>query len=138
MIKEPSFSDLGAADPTTEEFWQACAKGCLTVQRCNGCGSHQFYPRRHCLGCEGSDLEMVVSTGEGTIYSLTTVRIPVTDELPPPYLLALVDLDEGPRLLTNIDATAASIGDRVTVAWRARHGLPPLPVFTLATTELQR
>ena len=52
--------------------------------------------------------------------------------LTPPYLLALVDVDEGPRLLTNIDAAAASIGDRVIVAWRARDGLPPLPVFTLA------
>ncbi len=77
---------------------------------------------------------MVPSAGQGTIYSLTTVRIPVTEELPPPYLLALVDLDEGPRLLTNIDAASAGIGDRVTVAWRARDGLPPLPVFTLATT----
>lgn len=76
---------------------------------------------------------MVASAGEGTIYSLTTVRIPVTEELPPPYLLALVDLDEGPRLLTNIDAATASIGARVSVAWRSREGLPPLPVFTLST-----
>src|SRR5690606_3891559 len=47
-----SYSDLGAADPTTEPFWQACAEGRLTVQRCTGCGSHQFYPRPFCLSCE--------------------------------------------------------------------------------------
>jgi uncharacterized OB-fold protein len=124
-----SYSDLGAADPTTEPFWQACAEGRLTVQRCTGCGSHQFYPRPFCLSCEAISLEWVEASGNGTIYSLTTVRMPVTDELPPPYLLALVDLEEGPRLLTNIEAESARIGDRVKVAWRQREGLPPLPVF---------
>lgn len=124
------FSELGAADPTTEPFWRACAEGRLLVQRCRACGAHQFYPRPFCLACQGADLEWTETAGEGTIYSITTVRIPVTDELPPPYLLALVDLDEGPRLLTNIEAPAAAIGDRVTVAWRQRPGgLPPLPVF---------
>ncbi len=126
-----SYSDLGAADPTTEPFWQACAEGRLTVQRCAACGSHQFYPRPFCLSCEATTLEWVEAGGRGTIYSLTTVRIPVTPELPPPYLLALVDLDEGPRLLTNIEAGSASIGDQVEVAWRQREGLPPLPVFAL-------
>jgi uncharacterized OB-fold protein len=72
-------------------------------------------------------------TGAGTIYSLATMRMAVTPELPPPYLLAIVELDEGPRLLTNIVADIASIGDRVSVAWRQREGgLPPLPVFVPA------
>lgn len=124
-----SYSDLGAADPTTEPFWQACTEGRLTVQRCTACGSHQFYPRPFCLSCETTTLEWVEASGSGTIYSLTTVRMPVTDELPPPYLLALVDLDEGPRLLTNVEGQSARIGDRVKVAWRQREGLPPLPVF---------
>jgi uncharacterized OB-fold protein len=128
--RSASYSDLGAADPTTEAFWQACAQGRLTVQRCAACGHHQFYPRPFCLSCESTDQAMVEVSGEGTIYSLTTVRLPVTEELPPPYLLALVDLTEGPRLLTNIEADSASIGDAVIVAWRERgDGLPPLPVF---------
>lgn len=129
MTENLSFSDLGAADPTTEPFWQACVEGRLTVQRCAGCGSHQFYPRPICLSCEATDLEWVDAKGSGTVYSLTTVRMPVSEDLAPPYLLALVDLDEGPRLLTNIEAESAAIGDRVTVAWRPRDGLPPLPVF---------
>ena len=74
-------------------------------------------------------MEWVEAAGTGTIYSVTTVRIPVVDELQPPYFLALVDLDEGPRLLTNIDGDSARIGDRVTLAWRSRNGLPPLPIF---------
>ena len=132
VTEQLSFSDLGAADPTTEPFWRACVQGRLTVQRCMACGGHQFYPRPFCLSCEATTLEWVDASGAGTIYSITTVRIPVSDDLPPPYLLALVDLDEGPRLLTNIVAPSAQIGDRVAIAWRQRAGLPPLPVFTLA------
>lgn len=74
-------------------------------------------------------MEWVEAAGTGVVYSLTTVRIPVVDELKPPYMLALVDLDEGPRLLTNIEGGHASIGDRVILDWRSRDGLPPLPVF---------
>lgn len=132
MTDKINFSDLGAADPTTEAFWQACVAGKLIVQRCTACGAHQFYPRPFCLACESTKLDWAESKGLGTIYSLTTVRMPVTPELPPPYLLALVDLDEGPRLLTNIEAKTAAIGDRVRVAWRPRDGLPPLPIFVPA------
>lgn len=128
---QQSLSDQGIADPTTEPFWQACLERKLMVQKCKSCGHHQFYPRPFCLSCEATSLAWAEVSGSGTIYSLTTIRLPVTDELPPPYLLALVDLDEGPRLLTNIEGEKASIGDRVQVAWRARGDLPPLPVFRL-------
>jgi uncharacterized OB-fold protein len=122
-------SEQGIADPTTEPFWQACLERRLIVQRCSACGHHQFYPRPFCLACEATEVVWVAAKGTGSIYSLTTVRIPVAEELPPPYLLALVDLDEGPRLLTNIEAEAAAIGDRVDLVWRERGELPPLPVF---------
>ena len=124
-----SLSDQGIADPTTEPFWQACFQHRLLIQRCASCGTHQFYPRPFCLNCEATTMEWIESAGTGMVYSLTTVRIPVVDELKPPYILALVDLDEGPRLLTNIEGGDARIGDRVTLAWRSRDGLPPLPVF---------
>jgi len=122
-------ADGGVADPTTEAFWAACRDHRLLVQRCRACGHHQFYPRPLCLACESLDLGWVETKGKGEIYSVTTVRVPVTDELPPPYLLAIVALDEGPRLLTNIEGTTARIGDRVTVGWRERPPLPPLPIF---------
>ena len=58
------------------------------------------------------------------------IRLPVIPDLPPSYQLALVDLDEGVRMLTNIEGETARIGDRVTLHWRDREGgLPPLPVF---------
>ena len=63
------------------------------------------------------------------MYSKTTVRIPVIAEMPPPYVVAVVTLDEGPRLTTNLVGSEPAIGERVSVAWRERAGLPPLPVF---------
>jgi len=123
------------ADPVTEPFWRACAERRLIVQRCAACGAHQFYPRPLCLACESVRVEWVEAAGRGRIYSLATVRVPVVEELKPPYLLALVDLDEGVRLLTNIEGESARIGDRVEVAWRDREGLPPVPVFRLARDD---
>jgi uncharacterized OB-fold protein len=116
-------------DPLTTPFWRAAERRELSVQRCLGCGHHQFPPRPHCVRCGGVELEWRRAGGEGTIYSLTVVRFPVAPELPPPYAVALVELDEGPRLLANLDGPPGPIGARVRVAWREREGLPPLPVF---------
>lgn len=66
------------------------------------------------------------------IHSMTIVRVPVTPELAPPYAVALVELEEGPRLLTNLVGDGLAIGDRVSVEWRERGELPPLPVFSAA------
>ncbi len=125
---------MGAADPSTEPFWTACAERRLIVQRCGTCGTHQHYPRPYCLTCDGRNMTWAHASGRGTIYALTVMRLPVISELPPPYQLALVDLDEGVRMLTNIDGLTARIGDRVTLNWRDRDGgLPPLPVFAVVT-----
>jgi hypothetical protein len=57
------------------------------------------------------------------------VHIRVRDELPPPYQVAVVELDEGPRLLARLVGEPARITDCVTVSWEPRAGLPPLPIF---------
>lgn len=119
-------------DPTTAPFWAAARQHRLVVQRCRSCGHHQFYPRPHCLSCEAAGLDWVEVTGRGTIYALTTTRVQVYPDLAPPYLVALVDLEEGPRLLTNIVTAPCVIGDRVSLTWRARADAPPLPVFERA------
>lgn len=123
---------MGVADPTTEPFWAACAEHRLILQRCSACGTHQHYPRPFCLACDGRAMVWVPAGGVGVVYALTVIRLPVIPELVPPYQLALVDLDEGVRMLTNIEGAAARIGDRVSLRWRARgDGLPPLPVFAV-------
>ena len=116
-------------DPTTEPFWRAAVEHRLVVQRCTSCRTYQFYPRPVCLKCFTLELEWVPVSGRGTVYSKTTVRIPVIEEMTPPYVAAIVELDEGPRLTTNLVGEEAAIGDTVTVSWRDRPGLPPLPVF---------
>ena len=116
-------------DPTTAPFWRAAREHRLIVQRCTACGTHQFYPRPVCLACFSLGLEWVEASGRATVYSKTTVRINVVDELTPPYVVAIVTLDEGPRLTTNLVGDEPAIGDRVSVTWRERADLPPLPVF---------
>ena len=121
--------ELRLADPLMAPYWEAAAEHRLVVQRCSGCGRHQFYPRPFCLACQSDDVVWVEAAGTGTVYSQTTTRLQVLPELPPPYVVALVELDEGPRLVTNIVDGQAAIGERVELAWRDRADGPPLPVF---------
>jgi uncharacterized protein len=119
---------LAVADPTTTAHWEAAREGRLLLQCCGTCGHQQFYPRPFCLACESRHVQWREANGHGRVYSMTTVRIPVTPALVPPYVLALVDLEEGPRLLTNILGDCA-IGDRVRLRWTVQGGLP-VPVFS--------
>lgn len=90
-------------DPDSGEFWGAAHEGRLVVQRCTGCGRHQLYGRSHCVACRG-EVEWVQATGRGSVYSFTVIRQnyarPFRDMVP--YVVALVDLEEGPRVMTNI------------------------------------
>lgn len=95
-------------------YWEAVDQGRLCIQLCGSCERFQFYPRERCLACQASDLEWVEVSGFGSIYSMTMVHS--RDE--EPFYLALVDLDEGPRLLTRIvgsDRRTPDIGDTVAV-----------------------
>jgi hypothetical protein len=125
-------ADVGArwtGDPITAPFWEAARERRLVIQRCRVCGTHQFYPRPYCLACLSDDVKWVEAAGTGTVYSMVTVRIPVIPELAPPYRLAIVELEEGPRIVTNIVGGECRIGDGVRVTWRERKDMPPVPVF---------
>jgi uncharacterized OB-fold protein len=116
-------------DALSAPFWAAAARHELLLQRCSDCGAYQFYPRPFCLACQSDNVAWTPVAGTGTIYSQTTVHIQVLPDLPPPYTVAVVQLDEGPRLTANIVNGETQIGAPVRVTWRARAGLPPLPVF---------
>lgn len=118
---------LATADPTTRQYWTAVSEHRLLVQRCSRCDHHQFYPRPFCLACGSRQVAWQRVSGRGSVYSMTTVHIQVHPQLPPPYVVALVELDEGPRLLTNIVGDCA-IGDVVQVRWDDRGDLV-VPVF---------
>jgi len=104
-------------DPSTRPYWEAALEGRLALQRCNTCAAHQLYPRPFCLACESNDLDWVDAAGFGAVYSVTVNRLHVLPDLEPPYAIALVELDEGPRVMTHVDGDV-QIGDRVAVAWR--------------------
>lgn len=122
-------------DPDTGPFWRAAARHELCFPVCDACGTVVFYPRAHCPRCLGRDLTWQRSAGRGEVYSATTVRSsrdPAFRDLVP-YVLALVDLDEGVRMLTHVladDPDRVRIGARVRVEWQ-RCGETSLPVFRL-------
>jgi uncharacterized OB-fold protein len=113
-VSEPPFDD-----PTTAPFWEAALDGRLVVQRCNACGASQLYPRPFCLACDATDLGWADAAGIGTVYSITVNRLAVQPNLEPPYEVALVDLDEGPRVMTGTHGDGLAIDDRVRLEWRA-------------------
>lgn len=90
----------------TRPFWAAAAEGRLLVPRCRNCDLTIWYPRPFCTDCHGTDLDWVETSGTGVIYSFTITRLGRADERAyqgaAPYVLAYVELDEGPRILTNI------------------------------------
>jgi len=116
-------------DPLSIPFWHGAARRELMVQRCRSCGAHQLFARPFCLACDAAELEWVRSSGFGTVYSMTTVHRQASPDFPVPYVNALVELDEGPRLLTTIVGGPCAIGDRVQVTWKDRAAAPPLPLF---------
>lgn len=119
------------ADPTTDYFWNAAREHILAIQKCANCLLHQFYPRPFCLNCDSDQVEWVEASGVGTVYSRTVIHLPPAPGLglTAPYVAAIVELEEGPRLLTNLTSEECAIGDRVQVEWRPREGQAPVPVF---------
>jgi len=131
--REPKPRPAPVADAETEPYWQAANEGRLVVQRCTSCGHHQLYPRWRCLRCRG-EVEWVDASGGGTVYSFTIVRQnfarPFRDLLP--YVVALVDLDEGPRVMTNVvgcDPDDVRIGMPVRVRFEAVNDESSIPLF---------
>lgn len=114
-------------DPTTAPFWEAALDGRLVVQRCRACNASQLYPRPFCLRCESTELDWADASGRGRVYSMTTNHLQVRPDLEPPYVIALVELDEGPRLLMHIDGEVA-IDDEVGIGWVDRSGELPVLV----------
>jgi uncharacterized OB-fold protein len=115
---------IPAATADTREFWDACGRGELLYQTCMDCGRVQFYPRRHCSACQKMRMEWRRSSGAATIYSHTTVHRAPTPAFKAdvPYVIALVDVDEGFRMMVNIlgcDPGEVRIGGRLRIVFRA-------------------
>ena len=117
-------------DALTRPFWEAARQHKLLIQYCPDSDRCQFYPRPFDLATGFGNVEWVEAKGTGVVHSMTTVHLKVSNLLEPPYVVALVELDEGVRMTTNIIGGECEIGDRVELTWFERDdGLPPLPMF---------
>lgn len=106
----------------TKPFWDATLEGRLLIRSCNACSAYYWYPRTICPICGSLDTRWHESGGSGRIYSCTTVRRDVGELADAtPFVLAYVELDEGPRMIANIvdcDVEGVAIGDRVRAVFQ--------------------
>lgn len=130
--------DVPESDAFTRPYWEAAAEGRLLIRRCRavGCARPHHYPREFCPYCWSEGVEWEEVSGRATLYTWSVVH---RNDLPPfgerlPYVAAVVDLAEGPRMMTEVvDCPEAElrIGMRLRVRFRSC-GEPavPVPVFS--------
>jgi uncharacterized OB-fold protein len=115
-------------DEVTAPYWRAAAEGRLLVQQCPVCGHRQWYPRALCTVC-AAEPGWLECTGYGVVHTFSVIRqmgmAPFRDELP--YVVAMIDLEEGPRVFGNVTGCAV---DDVTI------GMPVEVWFTKAEDDI--
>jgi uncharacterized OB-fold protein len=118
--------------PTTEPFWEATRTGVLLLQWCTACERPIFYPREVCPFCLGSALEWRPASGHGTVYAVTVEHHPMHPAMAAiaPYPVALVELDEGVRMMTRlVHCPNPAVGLSVNVTWEELTDGRQLPLF---------
>jgi uncharacterized OB-fold protein len=110
-------------------FWEGCKQGKLLLQYCDACRWYQFYPRLYCMKCGSLKTRWVEASGRGVVYSYTIIRQNKSpgfrDDVP--YNVALIRLEEGPRMMSNVIDSAP--GD-------LRVDLPVTVVFDPVSDEI--
>lgn len=127
---------LPTPDPSTQEYWDAACRHELLIKRCGSCEAAHFYPRPFCPHCWSTDVHWEVASGKGVVYTYSVVR---RNDLPAfasrvPYVPAIVELHEGPRMMANVvgvDPSSVRIGMEVHVdfAPAGEDGEALIPVF---------
>lgn len=124
-----------ASDSDSRPYWEGIAQGELRVQRCDACSRAVFYPRSICPHCHTNRLSWIVATGKGTIYSYTVAHQAFgAFAAGVPYIIAIVELEEGARMMTRIVDTPrerVSIGAPVQVTFTSVGEDLTLPYFRL-------
>ena len=102
---ENDMSDPGRVIPTptpeTEHFWAGTRQGELRLQRCNKCDKTYFPPRPFCPGCGCREVSVVTASGRARLHSYVINHLP-SPGFTPPFAIAVVELEEGPRMMSNI------------------------------------
>jgi uncharacterized OB-fold protein len=129
--------DLPAIDDDSRAFWDAACDHRLLIGRCRDCGRSHHYPRPFCPTCWSGDVALEDASGRAVLYTYSTVYV---NDLPPfrdklPYVAAAVDLEEGPRLLTNVvgsEPDELTIGMALEVSFEQLTDEITVPVFRAA------
>jgi len=138
-VTEPDASDRAAHDGLTEAFWSAAAEGRLVRPVCDACGHNFFTPRWACPTCHSADWSYRDSSGVGRVYSHTVVFRGPDESWDVPYVLAIIDMDEGWTMLSRLIvddphawASSSAAGSEVRVLF-VDEDRPPfrrMPAFT--------
>ena len=121
--------------PETQRYWAAARRHALELPYCTACRAFHYYPRAVCPQCLSGDLEWRPVSGRGRLHTFTVAhRGPKDFPLGTPYVLAIVELEEGPRLMTNLvgvpaDPGAVHIGMEVEVTFMDVSDTAALPHF---------
>ena len=127
---------LPIIDPDTAPYWKAAKNHKLLLKRCSACGKAHFYPRELCPHCHADTVDWIEARGTGSIYIFTVARRPAGPAFKPdaPYVVAIIELDEGARMMTNIvgcPPDSVKIGQRVSVVFEDVTDEISLPKFTV-------
>jgi len=120
----------------TQPYWDAAKEHRLMIQECVHCQTRQFYPREFCMTCLSDDVRWIECSGTGTVYTYTINRRAANEAMAQrvPYVVAVIDLDEGVRMMANIVDSlieTVRIGSRVQVCFEAVSETIVLPQFRL-------
>ncbi|MFT3816578.1 MAG: Zn-ribbon domain-containing OB-fold protein [Rubrivivax sp.] len=125
------------ANADSAPYWNAAREQRLLIRRCGACGALHFMPRHLCPQCWSDDLQWIDAKGRGRVHSYTVIHrasSPAYASMTP-YVVALIELDEGPRMVANIlgdDALQVRIGDAVEVMFEDRGEGHKVPQFRRA------
>ncbi len=120
--------------PETQHFWDGCRDGELRLQRCCACATSYFPPRPFCPACGNREVEVYAASGRATLYSYIINQRPRPDMGSEPHSIAVVTLEEGPRMMTNIigcpqTPEALQLDMPLQVSFEAQTDAISLPLF---------
>lgn len=123
------------SDERNLPYWEAARHDEFVIPRCRECGAVEAPPVVNCRSCLADDFEWSPDAGTGTVYSFIEYHRAWTDAWRghTPYIVAIVELDAGPRILSSLltapDGRTPGVGDRVAVAFQERGEGWKVPVF---------
>ena len=134
---QPAGIPLPIPSSISEPHWEGCRRDELLVQRCLDCQGYVFIPQAACTHCLSDNLEWVRSSGKGSVYSYTTVYRPQQPAFETPYVVAIIEVEEGWYMLANLiemELDDVRVGLPVEVTFHAINDEITLPYFRPAAS----